>query len=167
MAEIQVGGKALVFGLASHSILSGVAGGTSWDTEAEVTSNAGAGATIEVYITDVNYEKGSDIEETRSQDGEVVNLCYYGFRETATITCIPYGSTKSAAQSENVLPQVGYPLKYVGSATADDDDIGDSSGKFYTITGASKVRTATGKCVWTLNLRKDQGITSHSILAAS
>jgi len=145
MAEIQVGGHAVVWGVPAFT---GLAKGTIADP----------GTAVAVYITEVNYELQHDVEETREADGDVVNLTMYNQREQCSVTCYPYGTTKSNADTANSLPALGNSFGITDSANA-DAEIGGSSEKVWLVTGASKARTQTGKTVWNLTLQRWSGIT--------
>ena len=145
MAEIQVGGKAVVFGLPLFTLDTGTTAAPTTD--------------VAVYITEVQYEKAADMEETRNEAGEVSNITYYNANETCTITCYPYGTDRSAANTANALPAIGSVVGVTGT-TANDTDIGTTE-KEWTLTAASKSRSQTGKAVWTLTLRRFAGLTSY------
>lgn len=155
MAEIQVGGHAVVFGMPAFTVDSGTADPATTD--------------VAVYITEVQVEKASDLEETRNGDGEVVNLTYYNANETCTVTCYPYGTTAANAKTANALPAIGSVIGISGESATEDPDISNTGTtpweKSWTITGASKSRSQTGKVVWTLNLKRFAGISSYSQLS--
>lgn len=150
MAEIQVGGKAVVFGLPAFTVSKGTI--------------ADPATPVSVYVTEVQYEKQHDVDETRDADGDVTHVTLYNQREQCTVTCYPYGTAKSDANTANALIDLGNSLGMTGAA-ANDSDIGTDTEKVWLVTGSSKSRTQTGKAVWSLTLQRWSGISSYAQLS--
>ena len=153
MPDLQVGGKAVVWGVPAITMQKGI-----------IVDPA---TSIGVYITDVNFEHQQDVEETRLPSGDVVNLCFYNQRQQCTISCFPYGATKGAAQTEdNLMPLPGWALGLTDLANSDPMIAGTTETQWL-VTAASKQRTNTAKSQWNLTLTKYVGISTYASLAAS
>lgn len=151
MAEIQLG-HAVVWGQTAVTALT------------KGTTQAGASTAVAVKITGMSFSKSSSVDETVDASGDFGNVTLHGFKKTLSIECYPYGSSVSAANTANALPDVGDVLKIV-AATTQDVDIAATAGTYWTILQADKARTNTAKTMWTLQCAKWTGISSHDQLS--
>jgi hypothetical protein len=106
------------------------------------------------------YRKSADVEETRSENGDYANVCFYGGREELTLRVYPSDETIAGAKSANILPVIGDPMEVIDP---DDIDIGTTTpGKSYAVTECSKNRTGTSRVSFDVTLVRYGGITSYT-----
>lgn len=147
MASVQQGTFAVVFGLPT---------GTSFTF---------AGSAVGIRATGYDVSREAEKEETRDEDGEIVNIVTFGGRRKVTVQCYPYGSSKANGVTANALPAPGSYAAIISTGSHDTDATAASTGIVYRIDSASKSVTNSGKVTWTLNLERVDGISTYTPLS--
>lgn len=118
-----------------------------------------------IRVTNYDLSKEAESEETRDEDGEVVNITTFGKRTKITVTCYPTAASTALAVTANVLPEVGSEAAMIATGKQDADATTTSPGTKYTVKGSSKAVSNSGKVIWTVNLERVAGISSYTPLS--
>jgi hypothetical protein len=109
-----------------------------------------------------SFARSSDMEETRDELGEVINVTAYNQQQEIQLTVVPSGATMAAAKASNIVPVPGEKL----TITDADVSLGGGSTKDYMVVSATMNKTNNGKATIEITAKRWAGISSYTVLAS-
>lgn len=135
--------------------------GVVWGISTTGYTYTGSG-TLRTQTQGINHEADSD--ETRDENGEVINETTYNLREQVTLAVVPSGATMAAAATANILPKPGDEIKIIDPG---DPDVGSATpGKSYSVLSASKAKSNVARVTIDITARRWAGITNYTPLVS-
>lgn len=107
-----------------------------------------------------SFARAADSEETRDNDGEVINVTTYNQQQEIQLSVVPSGSTLAAAKTSNVVPVPGEVI----TVSDTDTSFGGGSTKTYMVVSATMSKGNTTKATIEITAKRWAGISTYTVL---